>query len=452
MSTQTTDFTELRAALDLSTVGHEIYALMRELYPICRSITGDGFRQTLARLKKEIPLEVHEVPSGTQVFDWTVPREWNIRDAYVKNSSGERVIDFRRHNLHVVNYSVPVQRKMSLAQLRPHLHTLPDQPDWIPYRTSYYKENWGFCLPHRQLEVMPEDEYEVCIDSTLQGGSLTYGECLLKGASVEEVLISCHACHPSLCNDNLSGVTVATFLAKYLAQVPLHYSYRFLFIPGTIGSITWLSRNEDCVGAIRHGLVLTCVGDRGHVSYKKSRRGDAGIDRAVALVLKHSGQAYDIHEFSPYGYDERQYCSPGFNLPVGCFMRTPHGKFPEYHSSADNLELMQPASLADSLAKCLAAFYVLENDRIYLNQNPRCEPQLGKRGLYRDMGGQRDEKLQETAMLWVLNQSDGTHSLLDIAERSGLTFDIIKAAADMLLGHDLLKPHRDNGSVASHPA
>jgi len=433
----------------LSELGRERHQFAAELYPICRSITGNGFRETLARLKQEIPLAVHEVPSGTQVFDWTVPREWNIRDAYVKNSRGERVIDFRQHNLHVVNYSVPVQRKMSLAQLRPHLHTLPDQPDLIPYRTSYYKENWGFCLPHWQLQQMAEDEYEVCIDSTLQDGYLTYGVCLLKGASAEEVLVSCHACHPSLCNDNLSGVTVATFLAKLLAPLPLRYSYRFLFIPGTIGSITWLSLNEHCASAIRHGLVLTCVGDRGHVNYKKSRQGDAVIDRAVAHVLKHSGQTYEIHEFSPYGYDERQYCSPGFNLPVGCFMRTPHGKFPEYHSSADNLEFMHPASLADSLAKCLAAFYVVENERAYLNQNPRCEPQLGNRGLYRTMGGYRDEKMQETAILWVLNQSDGCNSLLDIAERSGLAFDLIKGAAEMLLRHDLLKPCRGDGPVAS---
>jgi aminopeptidase-like protein len=442
MPTPTTDIAQLRAKLDLSTVGRNIYALMRELYPICRSITGDGFRQTLARLKKDIPVEVHEVSSGTRVFDWTVPKEWNIRDAYVKNSSGERVIDFRQHNLHVVNYSVPVHRKMSLAQLRPYLHTLPDQPDWIPYRTSYYKEEWGFCLPHRQLEAMREDEYEVCIDSTLRDGHLTYGECHLKGVLAEEVLVSCHACHPSLCNDNLSGVAVATFLARDLGQVPLRYSYRFLFIPGTIGSITWLSLNQERAAAIRHGLVLTCVGDRGHITYKKSRRGDAVIDRAVTHVLKHSGQAYDVQNFSPYGYDERQYCSPGFNLPVGCFMRTPHGKFPEYHSSADNLELMHPASLADSFVQCLSAFYILETSRSYLNQNPHCEPQLGKRGLYRAMGGHRDEKLQETAMLWVLNQSDGAHTLLDIAERSGLAFAIVKDAADMLLRHDLLKECR----------
>ncbi len=450
MPTQTTDFAQLRAGLNPATVGPAIHALMRELYPICRSITGDGFRQTLARLKKEVPLEVHEVPSGTKVFDWTVPREWSIRDAYVKNSSGDRVIDFRRHNLHVVNYSVPVQGKMSLAQLRPHLHTLPDQPDLIPYRTSYYKEDWGFCLPHRQLEQMPEDEYEVCIDSTLQDGHLTYGECLLKGASAQEVLISCHACHPSLCNDNLSGVTVATFLAKQLARVPLRYSYRFLFIPGTIGSITWLSLNEDRARAIRHGLVLTCIGDRGNFTYKKSRRGNAEIDLAVGHILKHSGRDYTTLEFSPYGYDERQYCSPGFNLAVGCLMRSHHGEFPEYHTSADNLDFVDPAALADSFAKILSVFDVLEHNHTYMNLNPKCEPQLGKRGLYSVVGGTNIKQL-EMAMLWVLNLSDGSFSLLDIAERSGLPFDMINNAAQMLLRHDLLAPVQVNGSVASPP-
>jgi aminopeptidase-like protein len=439
MSTRTTDLSSLRSMLESSSLGDEIYSLIRELYPICRSITGEGFRETLARIRKEIPLGVHEVPSGTQVFDWTVPKEWNIRDAYVKNTRGERIIDFRKHNLHVVNYSVPLHRKMSLAELRNHLHTLPDQPDWIPYRTSYYKENWGFCLSHNQLQAIREDEYEVCIDSALENGSLTYGECYLSGQSPKEVLISCHACHPSLCNDNLSSVATATFLAKYLGEAQLRYSYRFLFIPGTIGAITWLSQNEDHINAIQHGLVLTCVGDRGHITYKKSRRGDAEIDRAVAHVLKHSGQRYDIEDFSPYGYDERQYCSPGFNLPVGCFMRTPHGKFPEYHSSADNLELMDPASLAHSLVTCLSVFYVLENNRCYCNQNPKCEPQLGRRGLYRAMGGNRDEKLQETAILWVLNQSDGKHGLLDIAERCGLAFETVHDAAGLLLRHGLLK-------------
>jgi aminopeptidase-like protein len=442
MPTQTPDFAQLRAAVDPATVGPAIHGLMRDLYPICRSITGDGFRQTLARLKQEIPLEVHEVASGTKVFDWTVPREWNIRDAYVKNSSGERVIDFRRHNLHVVSHSVPVQRRMTLAQLRPHLHTLPDQPDLIPYRTSYYKEAWGFCLPHRQLEQLPEDEYEVCIDSTLEDGHLTYGECLLKGASAQEVLVSCHACHPSLANDNLSGVSVAAFLARHLAQVPLRYSYRFLFIPGTIGSIAWLSLNEERALAIRHGLVLTCIGDRGDFTYKKSRRGNAEIDRAVAHVLEHSGRASTCREFSPYGYDERQYCSPGFDLPVGCLMRSHHGEFPEYHTSADNLEFVDPAALADSLATLLSVFDVLEHNFSYVNLNPKCEPQLGRRGLYNVLGGTSVKQL-EMAMLWVLNLSDGRASLLDIAQRSGMAFDTIKDAADLLAAHDLLAPVQD---------
>ena len=431
---------QLREAADSASVGPAIHTLVRELYPICRSITGDGIRQTLARLKQEIPLEVHEVPSGTAVFDWTVPREWNIRDAYVKNSRGERVIDFRRHNLHVVNYSIPVRAKMSLAQLRPHLHTLPDRPDLIPYRTSYYQEAWGFCLPHRQLEQMSDDEYEVCIDSTLQDGHLTYGECLLKGASSDEVLVSSHACHPSLCNDNLSGVAVATFLAKRLAQVPLRYSYRFLFIPGTIGSITWLSRNEDRARAIRHGLVLTCIGDRGNFTYKKSRHGHAEIDLAMAHILKHSGREYTTVEFSPYGYDERQYCSPGFDLHVGCLMRSPFGEFPEYHTSADNLDFVDPAALADSYMKILSVFDVLEHNRSYQNVNPKCEPQLGKRGLYSVMGGSHIKQL-EMAMLWVLNLSDGNCSLLGIAERSGLPFDVIHHAAELLLRHELLTPH-----------
>jgi aminopeptidase-like protein len=421
-----------------SDIGSAIHALVRDLFPICRSITGDGFRQTLARLQQEISIVVHEVPSGTKVFDWTVPREWNIRDAYVKNSSGERVIDFRRHNLHVVNYSVPVRARMSLAQLRPHLHTLPDQPDLIPYRTSYYEEAWGFCLPHRQLEQMPEDDYEVCIDSTLEDGHLTYGECVLKGASEQEVLVSCHACHPSLCNDNLSGVAVATFLARHLARMPLRYSYRFLFIPGTIGSIAWLSLNEEHVRNIAHGLVLTCIGDRGNFTYKKSRRGSAEIDLVIAHILKHSGRTYSTLEFSPYGYDERQYCSPGFNLPVGCLMRSHYGQFPEYHTSADNLDFVAPTALADSFATILSVFNVLEHNRTYVNLNPKCEPQLGRRGLYRAMGGTHIKQLQ-MAMLWVLNLSDGGPSLLDIAERSGLAFDLIKDAADLLLRHDLLR-------------
>jgi aminopeptidase-like protein len=430
---------DCQTTLSLHERANEMYQLITELYPICRSITGNGFRETLRRIGKHIPLTVHEVPTGTRVFDWTVPREWNIRDAYIKNSRGEKIIDFHKSNLHVVSYSVPIQQKLSLDELKAHLFTLPDYPAWIPYRTSYYKEDWGFCLSHEQLLAMQDDTFEVYIDSSLEDGSLTYGEYYLQGESTDEVLISCHSCHPSLANDNLSGVTLTTLLAQELSQLTLRYSYRFLFIPGTIGSITWLALNESKVSNIKHGLVVTGVGDQGKSTYKKSRRGDADIDKAAIHVLQHSGKDYDLIEFFPYGYDERQYCSPGFNLSVGCLMRTPHGRYPEYHTSADNVDFVKPLSLADSFSKCLSILHILENNTTYLNQNPKCEPQLGKRGLYQMMGGQASRKTQEMAMLWVLNLSDGQHSLLDIASKSGLEFSLIHNAACLLATSGLLK-------------
>jgi aminopeptidase-like protein len=420
-------------------IGFTMHQFISELYPICRSITGDGLRATLKVIRKQIPLEIHEVPTGTQVFDWTVPKEWNIRDAYVKNSAGERVIDFRKSNLHVVNYSVPVRARMSLAELRPYLHSLPEHPEWIPYRTSYYKETWGFCLSYHQLISLQNDSYEVCVDSSLEAGHLSYGECYLRGRRDDEVLISCHACHPSLCNDNLSGIAVGVFLARALMAEPRDYSYRFLFVPGTIGAITWLARNQQNAVQIKHGLVLACIGDPASYSYKKSRRGDAEIDRAAEHVLRYSGRDYQMMNFSPYGYDERQYCSPGFNLPVGCLSRTPWGRFPEYHTSADDLNLVRPEALEESLSVCRAIVSLLEHNRTYVNQNPYCEPQLGKRGLYRAMGGNTDIKNQEMAMLWLLNSSDGEHTLLDIAERSNLPFSLISNAADVLEEHDLLR-------------
>ncbi len=429
---------DFKTSLDLHAVGQEMYQLITELYPICRSITGDGFRESLRIIKQYIPLDVQEVPTGTQVFDWTVPREWNIQDAYIKNARGERVVDFQKSNLHVVNYSVPIKKKVSLTVLKEHVFTLPEYPDWIPYRTSYYKDNWGFCLSHRQLLELIDDEYEVCIDSSLEQGHLTYGEYYLPGKSSDEVLLSCHSCHPSLCNDNLSGMALAAFLARSLRLLSLRYSYRFLFIPGTIGSITWLCLNENQVSKIKHGLVLANVGDSGRSTYKKSRRGDAEIDSVAMHVLQHSGQDYEVLEFSPYGYDERQFCSPAFDLPVGNLMRTPHGRFPEYHTSADNLDFVQPPYLTNSFAKCLSILSVLENNLTYLNQNPKCEPQLGKRGLYRTIGGAEGE-VDELALLWVLNLSDGNHNLLDVAVRSGYPFESIKRAADLLCEHALLK-------------
>ena len=419
--------------------GQRMYQLIRELYPICRSITGDGFRDTLRHVQDRVEVITHEVPSGTKVFDWTVPKEWNIRDAYVKNSQGERIVDFRKSNLHVVSYSIPLQRTVTLQELKEHLHTLPEHPDWVPYRTSYYTEDWGFCLSHRQFLDLEEGEYEVYIDSTLEDGHLTYGECYLPGESSHEVLISCHSCHPSLCNDNLSAMSVAVELAQYLSQRPRRYSYRFLFIPGTIGSITWLALNEATVRNVKHGLLLSCLGDSGSSTYKMSRRGNALIDRAAKNVLEHSGESFCILEFVPYGYDERQFCSPGFDLPLGCLMRTPNGKYPEYHSSADNLDLVQPDFLANSFEKCIRIFDVLEQDGCFINLNPKCEPQLGKRGIYQGLRGQRDLPGRELALLWVLNLSDGRHTLLDIAERAHMAFDTIHDAAQALVKHDLLR-------------
>jgi len=424
--------------------GNAMHGLIRELFPICRSITGDGFRDSLRGLSKVAPIVLHEVPSGTRVFDWTVPKEWNIRDAWIADASGRRWVDFRESNLHVMNYSAPVRTRMSLANLRRHLHALPDQPDLIPYRTTYYAEDWGFCLSQHVLDQLPDGEYEVCIDSTLVPGHLTYGECLLPGTIADEILISVHSCHPSLANDNLSGMAVAAFLARHLSKQPRRHTFRFLFIPGTIGSITWLALHESEVQNVRHGLVLSCLGDAGPLTYKRSRRGTAAIDRATAHVLRDQGPRA-LRDFTPYGYDERQYCSPGFNLPVGCLTRTPNGEFPEYHTSADNVDFVRAESLEDSLRKVLEIIEILEHDNAYVNLNPNCEPQLGRRGLYSSKGGKAPPELQ-MAMLWVLNLSDGSHRLIDIAQRAALPFGTIRDAANALRAAGLLGLAQDSES------
>jgi aminopeptidase-like protein len=429
-------------------VGGEIFALAARIFPICRSITGNGVRQTLREIGSHLALEVHEVPSGTEVFDWTVPREWNIRDAYIKNGVGNKVVDFAQSNLHVMSYSIPVRKRISLAELKSHIHTLPEQPDLIPYRTSYYAEDWAFCMTHRQLESLREETYEVVIDSSLEDGYLTYGEYLHKGGTDEEFLLSAHICHPSLANDNCSGVALLTRLAIRMVGLQTRYSYRFLFAPGTIGAITWLARNESKSSRIKHGLVLSMVGDGGGPTYKKSRRGEAAIDRAMSHVLRHSGLRPVIEEFSPYGYDERQYCSPGFNLPVGLFQRSKYATISQYHTSADDLAFIAPEHLLESYNLIVKTIDIIESDAAYCNTIPKCEPQLGKRGLYRDI------VTENMAMLWVLNFSDGTQSILDIAERSNLPFEAVRRAAQLLQAQGLLaiRPSASPGSCTRRTA
>ena len=426
--------------MDQDAIGAEAYDLMRRLFPLCRSLTGRGVRATFDVLNEYVPLERTETSSGTQVFDWTVPDEWNIRDAYVATPDGTRVIDFRRSSLHVVSYSEPVRARMTLDALRERLHTLPDQPELVPYRTSYYTRTWGFCLSHRQLSELEPGEYDVVIDSTLEPGHLTYAELTLRGTSEDEVLISTYVCHPSLANDNLSGIAVATMLARELSKRGLRHTYRIVFAPGTIGPLSWLHQNRDTLGRVKHGLSVSCIGDAGGLTYKRSRRGDSEVNRAVELVLRDSGAAHRVVEWEPWGGDERQFNSPGFDLPVGCLMRTPHGEFDGYHTSADSLERIRPESLGEAVRVGLDVVDVLETNGTFTNLSPYGEPQLGRRGLYRSSGGAVQSPDDERALLWVLNLSDGGASLVDIATRSGLSYAVIRRAAQRLAQAELLAP------------
>lgn len=426
---------------DAQPLSDDMMHFVTGLFPLCRSITGDGVRQTLRRIAAIVPLNVSEIPSGTKALDWTVPDEWNVRSGWIKDPNGDIVADFASSNLHVMSYSTPVHLKLDLDALKKHLYSLPDHPDWIPYRTSYYVRDWGFCVPHRVLEKLIPGEYEVQIDASLEPGALTYGEVFLPGDLDQEVLISAHVCHPSMCNDNLSGIAVATFLADQLKHRRLRYSYRFVFAPATIGAITWLSQNDEAVKKIRHGLVLSCLGDSAPLTYKQTRHGNAEIDEASRLVVMDPAVGGRVLPFSPYGYDERQYASPGFDLPVGGLMRSPNGTFPEYHTSADNLDFIRGEQLVDSLDACIRIIGIIEENRTLINLSPYGEPQLGRRGLYRTKGGPDIEALS-LAMLWVLNQSDGTNSLLDIALKSGQPFGFIVESANKLEEVGLLEPAR----------
>ena len=419
-------------------VGKSMLALIRELYPITRSITGPGLRATVARLSQLVPLQVSEVPSGTKIFDWTVPDEWSIEDAFLEAEGGERVIDLKSSNLHVVGYSAPVDATLTLAELRPHLFSLPEHPDWIPYRTSYYSRSWGFCLADRLLKSLPERRYRAVIRSRIAPGSLTLAEHVHRGATEDEVLIFAHDCHPSLANDNLSGLAVAVNLAAFLRSRDTHYTYRFVFAPSTIGSIAWLAAREAHLPRIRHGLVLSLLGDKGSIHYKASRDGDRAIDRAAWHVLRTEFPGSRRLDFEPWGYDERQFNSPGIDLGVGRLTRTPNGEFPEYHTSADKPDFLSTDALGESWLACLKVLEALDCDSRYVNLRPKGEPHLGRHGLHRPTGGYPDLPTRQLALLWVLNQSDGTKSLLDIADRSRLPFSVIFAAAADLAGAGLL--------------
>jgi len=430
-----------QAAPATAAPGRAGYELMQRLFPLCRSITGDGVRATFDVLEELIPITRTEIPSGTKIFDWIVPDEWNIREAYIAAPDGTRVLDFRDSSLHVVSYSEPVRARMPLEDLAERLHTLPDQPDVIPYRTSYYSRTWGFCLSHRQLLGLRPGNYEVVIDSTLAPGHLSYAELRLDGEDPDagEVLISTYVCHPALANDNLSGIAVAAMLARELSLSRLRHTYRFLFAPGTIGPLAWLHQNRHRLDRVRHGLALSCLGDSGNLTYKRSRRETAEIDLAMETVLREAGAPHRVMPWEPWGGDERQFCSPGFDLPVGTLMRTPHGEFDGYHTSADSLDRIRPESLDHAVDTCLKVVDVIETNRRFINLSPHGEPQLGRRGLYRSAGGAVATPDDERALLWVLNLSDGGASLLEIANRSGLGYATIRRAAERLLDAGLLQ-------------
>lgn len=427
----------------MSDLAERMRARMERLYPICRSITGDGVRETLAVLGETVPLEVRAVPSGTPAYDWTIPDEWNVRAAWIADPSGRRVVDLADHTLHLVSYSTPFRGRLTRAELEPHLHTLPDRPEWIPYRTSYYTRDWGFCLSQRQYDALGDGPFDVCVDTTLAPGELTYGELVLPateggpdgGSDRGEILVTSHVCHPSLANDNLAGLTVAVELAAWLAQQPRRHSFRFLFAPGTIGAITWLSQSPEVWPRVRHGLVLTGLGGPGPLVYKRTRHGDRPVDRAAAHVVRaHGGE---LRDYSPYGYDERQFNALGFDLAAGRLSRTPHGEYPEYHTSADDLALVEDDHLVEALAALQEIVEVLEHDAAYTNLRPYGEPQLGAYGLYPTTGG-RSASDAVMAMLWTLAYSDGDTSLLAVADRAALPFAAVRRAADDLLRAGLL--------------
>lgn len=415
-----------------------MHALATELFPICRSLTGDGVRRTLERLREICGLTLHEVPSGTPAFDWEVPPEWNIRGGRLTGPDGQVVVDFADHNLHVVGYSTPVDVELSLEELQPHLHSLPDQPEAIPYVTSYYRPAWGFCLPHRLRSQLPEGRYRAVIDSQLAPGSLTYGELVLPGASSEEVFLSTYVCHPSMANNELSGPVVAAALARWVASQERRYTYRFVFVPETIGSLVYLSRHREHLRQhVVAGFNLTCLGDERAYSYLPSRREDSLADRVALHVLRHHAPDFRRYSYLERGSDERQYCSPGIDLPVASVMRSKYGEYPEYHTSLDDLTLVTPAGLQGGFEALRSCLEVLEENRVLL---VTClgEPQLGRRGLYNTTSS-KGSSTPSRLFLNVLAYCDGEHDLVAVADKLGLPFAEVLNVARQLEAVDLLR-------------
>ena len=419
-------------------LGNEMHAFLEELFPICRSLTGDGVRETLQAIKRHIPLQIHEVPSGTQAFDWTVPKEWGIRDAFIEDETGHRIVDFKRNNLHVVGYSVPVNQWLSLDELQDHLYSLEDQPDAIPYVTSYYEERWGFCIAHRERAQLKEGRYRVYINAVLEDGQLTYGECIIQGSSQKEVFISTYVCHPSMANNELSGPVVATFLAKWIATAPRKYTYRFVFVPETIGSLLYLSRNLEALKEnVVVGFNLSCLGDERAYSYVASRYGNTMADRFADNVLRFLHPDFIKYSFLDRGSDERQYCSPGVDLPLVTLCRSKYDTYPEYHTSLDNLEFVTPEGLRGGYEMVQTCVQLAESNATY-QVTVRGEPQLGKRGLYPTIS-YKNSANSTKALLDFLAYADGTNDLVDISNLISVpTWELTPITAQ-LLTHGLIK-------------
>ncbi len=430
---------EIARDLDLDELSAELYEWSREIYPWGRSITGKETVRTLKWIQEKTGIEIKSVPSGTKVLDWEVPLEWNVEEAWVKDEQGNVLVDYRDHKLHLLNYSISVDKIVSREELLQHLFYLKERPDLIPYRTSYYNRDWGFCIPYSWLSRFKGKKYRVKIASTLSKGYLHYGELLVKGKSKKEVVLTTHICHPQMANDNVSGIVVLSKVASIIKDIIPELSFRFLFIPGTIGSITWLALNKDNLSNIKAGLVISAVGDRSGFNYKRSRKGDSFFDKFLPSLARDLGDIVRIHDFHPYGYDERQFCSPGFNLPFGLLSRAQWGTYKEYHTSGDNLSFIEKRQLSKSVRFILYLLGSLDANKFYLNLYPYGEPQLGKRGLYERIGGESKKKELQLAFLWVLNYSDGTNSLTEISLKSGMPFYTIAKAATILEEAQLIK-------------